>query len=110
MARTKLVADFRIILGALVHILDHQHDRRARRHLAIGAVILKNTGQNFDRVRFLPLRGEAALPRPALVEKTLNISGSELYARRAAVHHAAQCWPMALTESCHAKQMAEGVV
>ena len=73
MARAELVADFRVILGALVHILDHQHDRRARGHLAIGAVILKNAGENFHRVGLLPLRGEAALPRPALVEIALNV-------------------------------------
>jgi hypothetical protein len=43
MARAELVADFRIILGALVHILDHQRNGRARGHLAAGALIFKNS-------------------------------------------------------------------
>ena len=110
MARAELVADLRVVLGALVDILDHQHDRRARGHLAVGAVILKNAGENFHRVRLLPLRGEAALPRPALVEIALNVVNRKLDPRRAAVNHAAHRWPVAFPKGRHAEEMAEGVV
>jgi hypothetical protein len=74
MAGAELVADFGVVLGALVDILDHQRDRRAGGHLAAGTVILEHAGQYLHLVRLAPLRGEAVLARLALVEERLDIS------------------------------------
>jgi hypothetical protein len=72
MAGAVLVADVAIVLGALVDILDHQHDRRAGGALAAGPLILEDAGQDLHRVRFLALGGEARLAGPALVEEDLE--------------------------------------
>jgi hypothetical protein len=73
MAGAELVADFGVVLGALVDILDHQRDRRAGGHLAAGAVILEHAGEDFHLIRLAPLGGEAVLTRFALVEERLDI-------------------------------------
>ncbi len=110
MAGAELVADFGIILGALIDILDHQHDRRSGGHRAAGAVVLEDAGENFYFIRLAALRGEARLPRPALVEIGLDIGRRQRYAGRAAIDHAADCRPVAFAEGGHAEEMAECVV
>src|SRR5216110_1277326 len=57
----ELVADVGIILGALIDILDHQHDRRAGGDLAAGAVVLEHSRQDFNGIRLLALGSEARL-------------------------------------------------
>jgi hypothetical protein len=110
MAGAELVADFGVVLGALVDILDHQRDRRAGRHLAAGTVILEHAGQDLHLVRLAPLRGEAVLARFALVEERLDVSLAQRQAGRAAIHHAAKRTPMTFAERGNAEQVAERVV
>ncbi len=110
MAGAELVADVGIVLRALVDILDHQHDRRAGRYRAAGAVILEDAGQDFHLVRLLALRGEARLPRPALVEIGLYLFRRQRNTRRAAVDDAAQCGAVAFAEGGDTEEMAESVV
>src|SRR5262245_40888468 len=110
MARAKLVLDVGIILGALVGVLDQQRNRRARRHLRAALGMRAPAGQDFYRVRLLPLRGEARLSRPAAIEVALDVGLGERDQRWAAVDHAADRDPMALAEGRDAEQVAEGVV
>src|SRR3546814_1058077 len=56
------LGDLRIILRALVDILNHQADRRA------GGPALEHARKDADPVRLLPLRGVARLARPPLVQ------------------------------------------
>ena len=73
MARTIDVLDRGIVLGALIDILDQQADRRAGRDLLAGRLIGEHAGEDFDRVRLLPLGGEAGLAGPPLVEIGLDV-------------------------------------
>ena len=72
MAGAVAVADFAIVLGALVGVLDHQGNRRSGGHRPAGAVVLEHAGQDLDRVRFLALGDEARGAGAALVEEALN--------------------------------------
>ncbi len=72
MARPKLVLDLRIILGALISVLDQQRDRRSRRHLFAGVIADHHAGQDLDCVGLLPLGGEARLSRAAAIEIALD--------------------------------------
>src|SRR3546814_14090241 len=87
------LGDLRIILRALVDILNHQADRRA------GGPALEHSRKDADPVRLLPLRGVARLPRPPLVQPalTLRLRQAEVPlapapppAHRAAVAHLAR--------------------
>src|SRR5207249_7173307 len=109
-AGTKLVLDLGIVLGALVGVFDQQRDRRSRRHLHTGLGMGHHAGQDFDRIRFLALGGEARLSRTAAVEIVLNVLIGQRDQRRAAVDHAADRDPVALAEGRDPEQMAEGVV
>ena len=61
MSGTKLVPDFRVILGALIGVLDHQRDRRSRGHLTpLG--MRHHAGQNFDRIGLLTLGVKRIVP------------------------------------------------
>jgi hypothetical protein len=110
MAGPVAVADVGIILGALVHVLDQERDRRAGGDLPARAVVAEDAGQDLHLVGFAPLRGETRLAGPAAVEFGLDLGGLQWNARRASVHHAAQRDPMALAEGGDAEEVAEGVV
>ena len=110
MAGTKLVLDVGIILRALIGVGDLQRDRRAGRDLLAGRVIDHHAGENFHRVGFLPLRGEARRAGLAAIQIDLDVLDIQRDARRAAIDHAADRNAVALAEGRHAKQMAEGVV
>ncbi len=109
MAGAELVLDLRIILRALIGILDQQRNRRSRRHLFTGVIVHHHAGQDLDRVGLLPLRGEARLSRTAAIEIALDFVNPERNPRRAAVDHAADRRPMALAEGRDAEKLAEGV-
>src|SRR5688572_24236610 len=53
MTRTKRVDQIAIIPAARIFISDEQRDRRA------GGLAFKDTGEDFDRIGFLPLRDVA---------------------------------------------------
>ena len=110
MARPILVLDVRIVLRALVDILDHERDRRAGRDLRAARLVDEHAGEDLHRVGFLPLRGVARLAGPPLVEIRLDVGLAERNARRRSIDHAADRRPMALAEGRDAKEMAERVV
>ena len=103
------VLDLGIVLGALIDVLDHQHDRRAGGHLLAGRFVGEHAGHDLHRVRLLALGGEARLAWTALVEIGLDVGHLERNARRAAVDHAADRRPVAFAEAGEAEEMAEGV-
>ena len=107
MAGAVLVADVGIVLGALVDILDHQHDRRAGGDGSAGAVILEHARQDLHLVGFLPLGGEARLAGPPLVKEALDIGGCQRNVGRAAIDNAAKRRPMAFAKGGDAEQMTE---
>ena len=109
-AGAKLVLDLGIVLGALIGVLDQKGDRRSRRHLHAGLGVRHHAGQDFDRVRFLALGGEARLAGAAAVEIVLDVLIGQRDQRRAAVDHAADRDPVALAEGRDPEHMAEGVV
>ncbi len=108
-ARPVLVLDIGIILGALIDIVDHERDRRSGRHLRAGRLLDEHAGEDFHRVRLAPLRGEARLARPPLVEIGLDVGLGQRDAGRAAVDHAADRRPMALAEGRDPEKVAEGI-
>ncbi len=110
MTRTEFVADLRVVLGALVDILDKQRDRRAGRDLRRHAFILEDAGQDLHRVRFLALGDEFRLSRTAAIQVALDVSLGECNAGWTAIDHAADRRPMALAKGRDPKQMAETVV
>ena len=110
MAGPVAVADLRIILRALVDVLDLQRDRRAGRDQAAGRLVLEHAGEDLHLVRLAALRGEARLAGPALVEKGLDLRLGDRDSGRAAVDHAADRRPVALAPGGDAEEMAEGVV
>ena len=109
MARTKLVLDVGIVLGALVGVLDQQRDRRAGRHLHAGVRMRHHAGQDLHRIGFLALGGEARLPGAAAIEIVLDILHRQRQLRRTAIDHAADRNPVALAEGRDAEHVAEGV-
>ena len=69
-----------------------------------------HAGENFHRIRLLPLGGEARLPGTAAIEIALDIFHAQRYLRRTAVDHAANRNPVALAKGRDPEQMAEGVM
>src|SRR5215471_739084 len=110
MARAVEIADFGIILGALVDVLDHQRDRGPARDLKSGRVVHHHAGENLHLVRLAALGGEARLARAAAVEIVLDVGGLERNFRRTAVDHATDRSTVAFAEGGDPEQMAEGVV
>ena len=109
-AGAKLVLDVGIILGALVGVLDHKRNRRARRHLHATLGMCHHAGQDFHRIRLLALGGEARLPGTAAIEVVLDVFDGERDQRRTAIDHAADRDPMALAKGRDPEHVAEGVV
>ncbi len=109
MARPVLVLDVGIVLGALVDIVDQERDRRSRRHLRAARLIGEHAGEDLHRVRLAPLRGEARLARPPLVEIGLDVGLAQRNTGRAAIDHAANRRAVALAERRDPKKMAEGI-
>src|SRR5439155_13515965 len=103
------VLDIRIVLRALVGVFDDQCDRRAGGDGLSGRLVTENAGEDFHLVRFAPLRGEARLARTALIEKRLDVGEGERNTRRATIHHAAECDPVALAEGRDTEKMTERV-
>ena len=87
-----------IVLAALVDIVDDERDRRAGRHLRAGCLVREHAGEDFDRVGFLALRGEARLAGPAPIEIGLDVGLVERDSRRAAIDHATDRRPVAFAE------------
>src|SRR6185369_8007516 len=100
----ELVLDLRIVLAALILVLDQQRDRRARR------LVLEHAGENLHGVRFTALGHEARLAGLAAVEPVLDPLGLQGDAGRRAIDHAADRRPMALAPGGEAEQMTEAVV
>src|SRR5260221_10648795 len=110
MSGAELVADRRIILGALVYIFDEKRNRGARRHWSAGPFVLEDAREDFDLVGLSPLRGETRLAGPAFVEIGLDFGGGERDAGRTAIDDTAERRPMAFTEGRHPEHMAEAVI
>ncbi len=110
MAGAVEVADFRVILRALVDILDHQRDRRSRRHLFPAGVVDHDAGEDLHLVGLAALGGKARLAGTAAIEIALDVGRRQRQPRRTAVDHAADRGTMAFAEGGHPKQMAEAVV
>ena len=108
-ARPIDVLDGGIVLGALIDVVDQQRDRRAGGDLTAGRLVGEHAGQDFDRVRLLPLGGEARLAGPPLVQIGLDIGLAERDARWTAVDHAADRRPVAFAEGRDPEEMAEGI-
>src|SRR5690606_20571704 len=106
---TVLVLDRRIVLRALVDVLDHQHDRRARGHLLASRLVGKHAGHDPDLVRLLPLRGEAGLAGPPAVELALDVRLAQRNAGRATVDHATDRRAVAFAKAGETKQTTERV-
>jgi len=104
------VADVRVILRALIDILDHERDRRAGRDLFPARVVDHDAREDLHLVGFAALGGEARLAGPAAIEIALDVGRRQRQPRRSAVDHAADRCTMALAEGGHPKQMAEAVV
>jgi hypothetical protein len=68
-----------------------------------------HTGQDFDRVGFLALGGEARLPGTATIQIVLDLLDGQRQPRRTAIDHAADRHPVAFTKGRDPKQVAEGV-
>ncbi|CAN5690058.1 hypothetical protein BH11PSE6_BH11PSE6_08090 [soil metagenome] len=103
MTRAIGLRHLRIVLRALIDILDHQADRRA------GRPALEHARQDTDLIRFLPLRGEARGARAALVEEGLEIGFGDGQPRRAAIDHRADRGPMRFAPGGEPEDAAEGV-
>ena len=97
------LGDFRIVLGALVDIVDVERDRRA------GRAPLEHAREDAGLVRLLALGGEARLAGAALVEERLDITLGQGQPRRAAVHDRAQRRAVALAPGGEAEDASEGV-
>ncbi len=97
------LGDFRIILGALVDIVDVQRDRGA------GGAPLEHPGEDADLVRLLPLGSEARLAGAAAIEEGLEVLFAEAQPRRAAIDHGAERRTMALAPGSEAEHATEAV-
>src|SRR5262249_23433250 len=109
MTGAELVLDIRIVLTPLIDVVDDERDRCPRGDLS-AVVVREHTGDDPHRVRLAPLRREARLPRPAPVEKDLDVSLRQRNARRTTVHHAADRGTVTLSPRCNAQEMSECVV
>ena len=110
MARPIGVSDLVVILRALILVLDEEADGRARRHLAVGAIIREHARNDPDAVGLAPLRGEARLARATPIEIALDVGFGKRDAGRAAVDDAADRHAMALAEGGDAEEMTEAVM
>src|SRR6185437_14048957 len=102
-AGTETVLDGLIIARALVFVLDQETDRRA------GGLALEHAGQDLHLIGFLPLRREAILAGPALVEILLDVGLAQWNERRHAVHDAADRRSVALAPTRVAEDRAEAI-
>src|SRR5262249_9788375 len=62
-----LILDVGIVPAALIDIVDHERNRRAGRHLLARRFVDDDAGEDFHRVRFLPLGREARLTWTATI-------------------------------------------
>ncbi len=108
-ARPIDVLDGGIVLRALIDVLDQQRDRRAGRDLLAGRLVGEHAGEDFDRVRFLPLGGEAGLAGPPLVQIGLDVGLAQRNARWTTIDHAADRRPVAFAKGRDPEEMAEGI-
>ena len=103
MGRTEQVLDRRVVLGLLIGIADQQTDRAA------GGAPLEHPGEDLHLVRLLTLGGMAAGARLAPVQVRLQVGGSQLQPRRAAIDDGNQCRAMAFACSGDGEQGTKGV-
>ena len=103
MPRAKPIQNVAVIFRALIRVVDDQGNRRTR------GFTLENTGKNLHFIGFAPLCGVAALPWLAPIKVNLNISFREGESRRAAIHDAADCESMTLTEGGHGKKFSKAI-
>ncbi len=108
-ARTERILDVAVVLRALIDVFDHQRDGRPRRDLT-AIVVGEDAREDFDRVRLLPLGGEAGGSGTALVQIDLDVGLGQRNARRAAVDDAADGRSMAFAPGGDTEHMAESVV
>ena len=97
------VFDVGIIFAALIDVVDHERNRRASGNLLAAHLVQKHAGQDFDRVRFLALRGETRLAGTAPVEIGLDVGLAQRNARRTTIDNAADGGSVALAEGRHPK-------
>src|SRR3990167_11236195 len=97
-----------IVLRTLVHVLDHQADRRSRR--ASDTIwALEHAREDAHLVRLLPLRGKARLAGAARVEERLDLRLADGKAGRAAVDHRANRGPVAFAPGGETEEVTEAV-
>src|SRR5579862_6126481 len=95
--------DLVVILRALVHVLDQERDRRARR------APLVHARENLQQVILAPLRNVPRRAGLASVEVGLDVLLRELHPRWAAVDHAADRGPVRFAERGDSEEGAESV-
>ena len=97
------VLERRVMLRLGVRVVHQDEDRGAER------LPLENAGEDFARVAFLALRGDAALPRPPPVQLHLDVVVRQLQPRRTAVHDHAHRAAVRLSPRGDAEEMTEAV-
>ncbi len=103
MGRPELVLDLRIVLGALVGVLDQQANR------GTGGASLEHARKDLHLIRLATLGGMARRAWTATIQVGLQIGLAELDARRAAIDDGAERKPVTLAEGGDGKQLAEGI-
>ena len=101
--------DFGIVLGTLIHILDHQADRRSRGSRPVGPVIFKYAGEDFHLVGLSPLGGVPRGTRLAAIQIALQIGLGQRHAGRTAIDDATDRGSVGLAERGDGEQLADGV-
>jgi hypothetical protein len=91
-ARTEGIDQITVISAASVFVSDEECNGRT------GGLAFEDTGKDFDRIGFLPLRDVAGGAGLAAVEIMLNIIDGEGQAWRTTIHDTTNRRPMALAE------------
>jgi hypothetical protein len=107
--RPVFVLDLRIVLRALVDVVDDECNRRPRCDLFAGRFVSEYARENFHLVWFAPLRGETRLARPSFVEIGLDVGLGQRDARRATVDHTTDRDSVAFAERRDPEKVTEGI-
>jgi hypothetical protein len=103
MTWSKRFGDVAVVLAAAILIADQERDRRS------GSASFEYTGENFDDVRFAPLRDMTRGTGLAAIEVFLNVGLGQSQSRRAPVHDTADRGSVAFPERGDAEQLPEGI-